>query len=312
MTTKGKVTLALADADDAPYALTASPSYARDGVCFAACASGLYRSKDGGECWEQLRASPESVTTAVVASPDFGNDQAVYAAVKGGVLRSSDAGDTWFTSGFAAPPPVFSALVASPDFARDGFLLAGTLEDGVFSSTDRGLRWAPWNFGLFDLNVLCLALSPAWIDDDTVFAGTETGLYRSTNGGRAWRPSSFPSELAPALSIASYEDGRGATHLLVGTESHGLLASLDQGETWAPAGEGMVSGAVNQLHVIPTACGVPALYALTTDGVLYSEDTGLSWSNLIATDGVPTAMLPLGDHTLLGLQGVGVMRLAQS
>ena len=84
------------------------------------------------------------------------------------------------------------------------FCLAGTLEDGVFSSTDRGGRWGAWNFGLFDLNVLCLALSPTWTRDETVYAGTETGLYRSTNGGRAWRHSGFPSELAPALCIACY------------------------------------------------------------------------------------------------------------
>jgi len=311
MATDGKVTLALAGADDAPYALAASPAYARDGVCFAACGSGFYRSRDGGERWERLRNTPEALTTAVVASPDFANDQSVYAAVKGGVLRSSDAGDTWFTAGFPAPPPVFSALVASPDFERDGFLLAGTMEDGVFSSTDRGARWEAWNFGLFDLNVLCLALSPAWTDDETVFAGAETDLYRSANGGRAWRPSGFPSELAPALSIACFEDGRGAAQLLVGTESNGLLASLDQGETWAQVGEGLISGAVNQLHVAQEADGGLALCALTADGVLRSDDFGRSWSHLIRTDGIPTAMLPLGDFVLLGVQGVGVMRLAR-
>ena len=307
----GKVTLALADADDAPYALAASPAFTRDGVCFAACGSGLYRSRDGGERWERLRASLEAVTTAVVASPDFANDQSVYAAVKGGVLRSSDAGDSWFTAGFPAPPPVFSALVASPDFERDGFLLAGTMEDGVFSSTDRGARWAAWNFGLFDLNVLCLALSPAWTDDETVFAGTETGLYRSTNGGRAWRPSGFPSELAPALSIACYDDGRGATQLLLGTESNGLLASRDQGETWAPVGEGVISGAVNQLHAAKEADGGLAVYALTAEGVMRSDDAGLNWSEQYGADGMLTAMLPLGDFMMLGVQGVGVMRLAR-
>lgn len=312
MTKEGKVTLALTDADDAPYSLAASPAYARDGVCFAACGSGLYRSRDGGERWERLRKSPESVTTAVVASPDFAQDRSVFAAVKGGVLRSSDAGDTWFSTGFPAPPPVFSALVASPDFERDGFLLAGTMEDGVFSSADRGARWAAWNFGLFDLNVLCLALSPAWTDDETVFAGAETDLYRSTNGGRAWRPSGFPSELAPALSIACYEDGRGATQLLVGTESNGLLASLDQGETWAQVGEGVISGAVNQLHVARDAAGGLSMYALTAEGVIRSVDEGQTWFELFGTDGIPTAMLPLGDFMLLGLQGLGVMRLAQA
>lgn len=304
-------TLAFANADDTPFALAASPTVARDGICFAACSSGLYRSRDAGNCWERLPTSPEALTTAVTLSPAFAQDRSVFAAVKGGVLRSADGGDTWFTAGFPAPPPVFSALVASPDFERDGFLLAGTMEDGVFSSTDRGARWAAWNFGLFDLNVLCLALSPGWIKDETAYAGTETGLYRSTNGGRAWRHCDFPAELAPALSIACYEDERdGSAQLLVGTESSGLLASRDQGETWARVAEDRISGAVNQLLLARDAAGGLSLYALTDDGVMCSGDQGRNWSQLVRADGEPTAMLPLDDVILLGVRGAGVMRLA--
>ena len=304
----GKYTLRLTSAEDAPFAFAASPDFTRDGICYAACASGLYRSRDGGAAWDLLRTSPETVTTAVAVSPAFADDRALFAAVKGGVLRSADGGDTWFTAGFPAPPPVFSSLVASPDFERDSFLLAGTLEDGVFSSTDRGVRWQPWNFGLFDLNVLCLALSPAWTEDETAFAGTETGLYRSTNGGRAWRHTGFPAELAPALCIASLEDERtGITRLLVGTEDKGLLASCDQGETWERLAADALSGAVNQLHI--DVNDGATLYALTSDGVMRSDDGGLSWSDLIRVEGIATAMLPLGDVMLLGLQGKGVMRL---
>lgn len=304
------VTLAFADADDTPFALAASPAYARDGICFAACSSGLFQTVNAGESWERLEASSESVMTAVTLSPAFARDQSVFAAVKGGVLRSVDGGDTWFTARFPAPPPLFSCLIASPDFERDGFLLAGTLEDGIFSSTDRGARWSAWNFGLFDLNVLCLALSPGWIKDETAYAGTETGLCRSTNGGRAWRDCGFPAELAPALSIACYEDGRGAIQVLVGTESNGLLESLDHGETWARVGAGVISGAVNQLHVARDSGGGSSVYALTNDGVMCSGDQGRNWSHLVRADGEPTAMLPLGDVILLGLRGVGVMRLA--
>lgn len=303
-------TLEFSTSDDALFALAASPAYARDGICFAACGSGLYRSGDGGESWDLLRTSPERVTTAVAVSPAFAEDRSLFAAVKGGVLRSSDGGDTWFTAGFPAPPPVFSSLIVSPDFERDGFLLAGTIKDGVFSSTDRGGRWAAWNFGLFDLSALCLALSPGWTEDETVFAGTETGLYRSANGGRAWRHCGFPSELAPALSMVCFDSGRGgSTELLVGSESDGLLASSDGGETWRQVGDGAISGAVNQLHVAREAKGGLSVYALTNDAVLRSPDEGRSWTELIRLGGIATAMLPLGDALLLGIQGEGLMRL---
>ena len=307
---QAKTTLQFTRTDDSPYALAASPDFARDGLCFAACRSGLYRSRDGGASWGRLRASSEPVTTAVAVSPAFREDRSVFAAVKGGVLRSSDGGDNWFTAGFPAPPPLFSSLILSPAFERDGFLLAATLEDGVFSSADRGLRWQPWNFGLFDLAALCLALSPAWTVDETVYVGTETGLYRSANGGRAWRPTGFPAERAPALSVACFDDERaGTTPLLVGTEAHGLLASCDGGETWERLAADLITGAVNQLFARTEDNGDASLFALVEDGILRSCDAGRSWNQIAPTPGPASVMLPLGDVILLGLPGQGLMRL---
>ncbi len=303
-------TLKFSTSDDAAFALASSPAYERDGICFAACGSGLYRSRDGGHSWELLRTSSEPVTTAVALSPAFAEDHSVFATVKGGVLRSSDGGDTWFTARFPAPPPVFSSLALSPNFERDGLLLAGTIEDGVFSSADRGARWAAWNFGLFDLNVLCLALSPRWTDDETAFAGTETGLYRSTNGGRAWRHSGFPPEQAPALSMVCFEGGRpGSTSLLVGTENKGLLASFDNGESWGRLAADAITGAVNQLHAAPADTGALSLFALLDDRVMRSDDRGQRWFDQFRLDGIPTAMLPLPDALLLAVQGKGIIRL---
>ncbi len=293
------------DPADTVYALAASPG----GVCFAACGSGLYRSLDGGLSWELLRISQEQLTTAVAVSPDFASDRSVFAAVKGGILRSSDGGDTWFTAAFPAPPPVFSSLVASPEFERDGVLLAGTLEDGVFSSEDRGVHWQPWNFGLFDLHVLCLALSPNWGADETILAGADTGLYRSGNGGRAWRVADFPAELAPVLCLAVFGAGaRGGMMLLAGTEDNGLLASQDEGRNWRRLAADSIDSAVNQLQVVEGAAGRGALFALVDGTVLRSLDGGRNWEIALRADGAASAMLVRDDVILMGVQGQGILR----
>ena len=172
------------------------------------------------------------------------------------------------------------------------------------------LRWQPWNFGLFDLNVLCIALSPAWVEDETIYAGTETGLYRSDNGGRAWRHSGFPAECAPALCIVCIKDGdSSATQLIVGTERHGLMASSDNGKTWERLAADSITGAVNQLHV--SGCGDDSLtiFALVEDGILRSDDAGKTWTATLRTEGTPTAMLPLADRILLGIDGRGIALL---
>ena len=248
--------------------------------------------------------------TTVAVSPCFETDRSVFAAVKGGILRSSDAGETWFTTAFPAPPPLFSSLAISPDFERDGIVIASTLEDGVFSSTDRGVHWQPWNFGLFDLNVLCLAISPQWRDDETVYAGTETGIYRSGNGGRAWRITGFPTEFAPVLCMATLMDPDTCrSRLIVGTETHGLHASYDQGETWQGLAPDSLSAAVNQIHVACKSDARSPMYILVDNGIMRSDDHGDTWVAGQEIDGVPTAMLVIDDAILLGVLGKGIMRI---
>ena len=235
-----------AGAEDVVYALAASPQFDRDGVCFAGRASGLYRSADGGASWQPayatLNLSEDLSTSAVVVSPDFASDRAVFAGVTGAILRSHDGGGSWFLTLLPSPPPVVSCLVASPDYERDGVLFAGTMEDGVFRSSDRGERWVRWNFGLLDLHVLVLALSPDFAQDETLFVGVESGIFRSTNGGRAWREVPFPTDLAPVISLAISPDFKRDGLLLAGTEAHGLYALARSGTHLGCAGRRGVGG----------------------------------------------------------------------
>ena len=61
--------------------------------------SGLFRSTDGGETWEELTEGlPEGIKGKVSVSPSRAQRDLVYAMVEadeGGVFRSTDGGDTW-------------------------------------------------------------------------------------------------------------------------------------------------------------------------------------------------------------------------
>ena len=306
---------------DITYALTASPNFVQDGICFAARGTGLYRSDDGGTTWhfayQLLNLKAPLPTLAVAVSPDFPSDGSVFAGVPGGILRSFDGGQSWHIAELPSPPSVVSALAISPDYTRDGFLLAGTLEDGVFSSSDRGGHWAAWNFGLLDLNVLCMDISATFDRDETLFVGVDSGVFRSTNGGRAWREVDFALELAPVLGLALSpvysEDGI----LFAGTESHGLYRSEDRGRNWRRLGEDVVCNAVNAILLSPEFPEKADVLVMLSDGLLLSRDSGQSWtewgSGLEFGKSLACAMAPLGldpgAPLLVGLVDGGVLRI---
>ena len=51
-------------------------------------------------------------------------------------------------------------------------------------------RWSAGHQGMYGGDVQALALSPAFANDATIFAGTDgAGVFRSTDGGSSWRDS---------------------------------------------------------------------------------------------------------------------------
>jgi photosystem II stability/assembly factor-like uncharacterized protein len=202
-------------------------------------------------------------TTALAVSPNYAQDHTVFAAVEGNVLRSADGGDTWAYAELGQPVPLVSVLAIAPDFDSKDLLLAGTLDDGIMRSTNRGRTWQRWNFGLLDAHINALTFAP----DGSILAGTESGVFRSTNDGRAWREVDFPMDLAPVISLGSAGDA-----IFAGTEENGLHRSIDGGHTWTKLAPDLLQGAVIQIFADRSG-----LLAVLEDGIYFSADQGESW-----------------------------------
>ena len=275
------------------YGLAAPPNVARSLLHFAAGTTGLMRSEDGGHTWSDAltslalnRAMP---VASVAVSPAFTADRTVVAGTSGGIVRSSDGGDSWQIVEFPSPPPFVTSLAFSPHYEQDGVIFAGTLEDGVFVSQDRGYHWHTWNFGLLDLNILALAISPAFAKDETIFAAVESGIFRSTNGGRAWRETPFDVDCAPVLSLAlSPQFGEGGSAeaslptasggvLFAGTEGHGLFKSEDGGQSWKRLAPDRIRNSLDAILLSPNYPADPHLLALTGGTLLFSDDGAETW-----------------------------------
>lgn len=128
-----------------------------------------YISSDHGSSWEYL----------VDISPIFfcsDKDNYLFGVVsKKGIYRSTDDGKNWQ---LIYPT---SDLIYGLDINKNGVIIA-IADYGPIISTDRGITWQISDKGL-KANEEDLLFS---LDDGTIFAGNEIGLYRTKDFGESW------------------------------------------------------------------------------------------------------------------------------
>jgi photosystem II stability/assembly factor-like uncharacterized protein len=263
---------------------------------------GLWCYRDGA-CAIISEALRTAAITAVAAAPTYPKHNLILVGSVDGIARSIDGGKTWASATLAQAAQV-SQIVLSPDFESDGIAFAATLENGVLRTTDEGQRWHSWNFGLLDLETLALAVSLDFAQDELVYVATGTGVFRSINGGRAWRELAFAGE-GPEAEEALPPTGVAMTReaLLVSSESKGLYYSNDRGDTWFRR-NAFRGGQTNTL----TASQDGTKLLLATPSVIgVSEDSGATWQRIAKPPDDVIAVAIDDDGTVLcGTQDDGL------
>lgn len=195
------------------------------------------------------------------------------------------------------------ALAAAPDAAESGTLLAATFGDGILRTGNLGVSWQVSNYGLADFRILTLAWAPPaprghWPPRDIVFAGSESGIYRSPAGGLAWHPCRGVNGSTHALAVAHdfhesglvlaassqpEEAGSGEETALSTT----MWRSTDGGRTFASVDD----APPHCETLLATAWG----FAAGTPGGLWASTDGHAWQPLQTdNDQTPGALCLLG------------------
>jgi photosystem II stability/assembly factor-like uncharacterized protein len=178
-----------------------------------------------------------------------------------GLVRSDFFGFEWQRKNRGLVPQGVTALVPDPfDPAR---VFATSAYRGIFTSTNGGLRWQSRdlrNLVLFDL-----AADPS--AEGTLWAASNTGLFRTANRGEGWQPADGSLGPAPTRTVAFVG---GAVPAVLAVRSAGLFRSTDRGVSWQPVD---VSGlSVLSLAVDPSSPG--RVYAGTAGGFVVRSDDG--------------------------------------
>lgn len=221
------------------------------------------------------------------------------ASATGGLWKTTDNGTTFtpvFQNGSVASLGCVTVSQSNPDLVWLGSGEATNRQssgwgDGVYKSTDGGRTWT--NMGLKDSHhVGRIVLHPT--NPDVVYVAAlghlwgsnkERGLFKSTDGGRTWRPSLQIDEdtgvsdvaMDPSdpntLFAAAHQRRRRAYGFHGGGAGSALYKSADGGDTWKKLTAGLPSGDIGRIGISIFRKDPRVVYASVEQGLRYNAST---------------------------------------
>ena len=246
------------------------------GVLYAFSPTGTYKLTANATTWVPVEVD---VLTEGSRVPMTEHQGTLYIVSTDTVFTSTDNGETWRT--FCSRPEgnaIGFIIVDGIQGTASGLTMYLALRDkGVFRSTDAGEQWTLLNNGLKDRTITTVATI-----GDTVFAGTDRGLYRLDDSD-AWE------------------------HLLV--DVPGSIYALAVSEDNLYVGTGPDSLTLQQTGSQPTeVVQMMSDNNLRLSRVFHSADLGTSWVEITPTGGSRPIKAPFG----ISLSAAGKTVLAQA
>ena len=223
------------------------------GDIYAGTATNFYKLADDGHSWKLVIAG--SPTSLSLKDWMMGGTQqmvernnTLYAVIDAEVLTSTDDGETWNTLGkHPKGKPIGFVITDGVPGAEADITMNLALVEGVFRSVDVGKSWVSLN----DENLVGRKIRAIATVENTLFAGTDSGLYRLS--ADTWekltiRPAEM-SENKTAIHALAVDDhrlyvaagdevtnqnqiGMQLRSSLTGSDQWSLYRSTDQGNSW--------------------------------------------------------------------------------
>ncbi|MGB5874527.1 MAG: hypothetical protein WBH56_12465 [Bacteroidota bacterium] len=213
--------------------------------------------------WRQITLS--NVFTFGLGFFDNGKTRRHYIAGGNGLHRSTDGGESWRILTSWETMEVLSVVPHPIDPA----IIYIATPWGVYKTVDDGDNWVEIMNGMrrWYVEDLLMDLREA----ETLYAGSEDDLYRTTDGGELWEPMGVGD--SPVLTVMQHPVLQDL--LLAGVEDGGIRFTTDAGATWKGAKglEGM------SVYAIAASADGKDLYAAGWEtGLCRSQDNGRSWN----------------------------------
>ncbi|KKK46823.1 hypothetical protein LCGC14_3161400 [marine sediment metagenome] len=154
----------------------------------------IYKSTDKGENWKYVPLSAQ--INNLTFSPSYSQDNTVFISMFGGIVKSIDGGNNWTVK-------------------NNGFI-----KDNPGHDVDDD-----------PLQMSATTISPSYSSDKTIFVvdGSNSAIYRSTNGGNNWNllTKDLPGNIGSIVISPTY-----TTDKVVFVGGSYLYKSTNSGSTW--------------------------------------------------------------------------------
>lgn len=248
-------------------AFAVSPAYSTDRTIFAgAFLAGVYKSTDSGFTWLPSNTGLSGLIFETLAiSPNYPDDHTVFAGMYAhGVYKSTDGGASWSAANTGIESLSALSLAISPDYQNDKTMYTA-VTDGIYGnggphyhiyrSVDCGATWSLSDTGISG-SINTLKISPGYAGDQTLFAKTSTGVYKSTNKGGGWVNVNSSTTGSSMVLSPNYTSDQ-----TLWVSGDNIFKSGDGGGNWSASNSNF---GVNSLSVSPSFATDHAVFAVTS------------------------------------------------
>ncbi|MEM3473546.1 MAG: stalk domain-containing protein [archaeon] len=137
-----------------------------------------------------------------------------------------------------------------------------------FVKSEEGYRWVKTNNGLFGGDVHCISIDPT--NNNLIYAGTDNGIYKSTDGGITW-----VSTVLTNHSIYSIKIDPTDTKVLYAAADDGIYLGINYGIDWLNIGQS--TGRITSIDLDPL--NSKNIYAALCGGIYVKKGTE-QWVNI--------------------------------
>lgn len=269
---------------------------ANDATLFAGTTNGVFRSTDAGTNWDIVN---NGLTDTLVAAIVIKNSN-LFAGTSNGVFRSSNNGESWDSLNTGLLNKNVRALLF-----KDTKFFAGTM-DGIFLSTDNGTIWSPvinqTNTSLIDIQALVsmdtnlFASRGITLDNPSILLSTDNGIsWSGIYPGEGGRTGQYYSSLTVLDTIIIAGS--------VNSNSYGIVLLHYNGEQWTISSTGL-----DQTNVYSIAVFTKGIFAGTDNGVYYSSDNGVSWTDAGLTEQSVSTLIIFDNYIFAGTTTGGIWK----